>query len=169
MTKAKKTKKTKTKTRKIPVSARSGNGQILISLRTQNIGGKRYPMGSVLDPNEIPANALQAMLNSKIARWEAHTDRNYPQATELPKAEPPPKAHPAVLIVGDIDPVESWRLTKAAMTRVLDGNAALAMDVLMGSVAARDLYKRAQFEACRREAKRRGVVSVGPSDLEVAL
>ena len=51
------------------------------------------------------------------------------------------------------------------MTRVCDGNAALAMDLLMASVEARDLYKRAQLAACTREAKRRGVVSVSPTEV----
>ena len=39
------------------------------------------------------------------------------------------------------------------------------MDELMSSPEARDLYKRACYEATQRAAKLRGVVSVCPTDL----
>jgi len=149
---------------KIPVPVRNGRGQILICLRTMTINGRRYACGSVIDPNKLPQKQMAAMINSRMARWEQKGRRAYPESVELPKAEPP-KPRPIIQLVEDLSAETSWRLTKAATTRVCDGNAALAMDLLMSDVSARDLYKRAQVEACTREAKRRGVVSVCPTDI----
>jgi hypothetical protein len=147
-----------------PVPVRNARGQLLIALRTMTINGKRYPCGSVLDPNALPAKQMAAMINGRAARWEQKTSRKYPQPIDLPKAEPV-KAQPAVVqIVDDKSAFESWRMTKEALTRCCDGNAALAHDLLMADAACRDLYKRAQTEATRAEAKRRGVVSVCPTE-----
>jgi hypothetical protein len=160
-----KAKKVKTEETGKPIPVRNARGQLLIALRTMTINGKRYPCGAVLDANALPAKQMAAMINSRAARWEQKTSRKYPQPTDLPKAEPV-KAQPVVVqIVDDVSAFESWKLTKAALTRVLDGNEALAMDVLMSSPEARDLYKRAQTEATRAEAKRRKTVSVCPSEI----
>jgi hypothetical protein len=68
-------------------------------------------------------------------------------------------------LVFDADPFEAWRLTLEANTRALDGNRALAEDLLMTLPEARDLYRRAISSATQKEAKRRNVVSVSPSEV----
>jgi hypothetical protein len=103
------------------------------------------------------------MLDGRGARWERNTRKLRPEPYELPPPEPV-KARPAIQIVEDSSAEISWRLTLEANTRVF-GSKAQAMDNLMHSVEARDLYKRAQLEACTREAKRRGVVSVSPTEI----
>jgi hypothetical protein len=148
---------------KIPVPVRNGRGQILVALRTMTINGRRYPCGSVIDPNKLPQKQMGAMINSRMARWEQKGRKAYPESVALPVAEPP-KSRPAIQIVEDSSAEISWRLTLAANARVY-GSEAVAMDELMSSPAARDLYKRACYEGTQREAKRRGVVSVGPSEI----
>jgi hypothetical protein len=155
----------------IPKKKRMRRGRVLVALRALNIGGKRYSVGSLLPVDQIPERSLAAMLkpDRASARWETFSEqRTYARPTDLPPPEPP-KANPAVIVIPDNDPVFSWILTRDSMRRLCNGNHALALDLLMTNVEARDLYKRAQAEACRREAKKRGVVSVGPSDLAVPL
>jgi hypothetical protein len=159
-TKAKKTTKA---AGKIPVPVRNGRGQLLIALRTMTLNGKRYPCGAVIDPNKLSQQHMAAMLNSRMARWEQRGDKPYPEPVELPKAEPV-KGRPAIQIVEDMSAEVSWRLTLAANARVY-GNEAIAMDELMSSPLARDLYKRACLEATQKAAKQRGLVSVCPTDL----
>ena len=129
------------------------------------LNGKRYPCGSVIDPNTLPQKQMAAMINAKFARWEQKSlRRKYPEPYSLPASDPPQARQP-VQIVEDRDVVESWRLTLAANPRVLNGDTAKAMDELMSDVGARDLYKRAVTEATQREAKRRKVVSVCPTEV----
>jgi hypothetical protein len=158
-----KAKKVKTEEASKPIPVRNARGQLLIALRTMTINGKRYPCGAVLDANALPAKQMAAMINSRAARWEQKTSRKYPQPIDLPKAEPV-KARQAIQIVEDASAEFSWRLTLAANARVFGSNA-VAMDELMSNPSARDLYKRACAEATRAEAKRRGVVSVCPTEV----
>jgi hypothetical protein len=133
------------------------------------IDHKRFPRGSALPSHLIDPKHLQALLEGKPAgaRWERfNPSRFYPEPIELPKLEPA-KPRPAVHLVEDEDVCEAWRLSREAMVRCCDNNAALAMDLLMGDVAARDLYKRAVHAATAREAKRRGVVSVSPNEVSI--
>src|SRR5262245_13123376 len=111
--------------------------RVLVALRTMTIGNKVYPCGSLL-PLDMPEKALKAMIDARpaSAKWAVHGDKRYPQARELPP-QPPPPPRPTIQIVEDNDVVESWHLTKAAVTRVCDGNSGLAMDLLMASADGR--------------------------------
>src|SRR5262245_55732890 len=102
--------------------------RVLIAMRTLTINGKRYPCGSIL-AMDLPAKSRKAMVDGKpaSAAWQVHDDKFYPRAKELPPSEPP-KPRPAVQLVDDPSAETAWHLTKAAMTRCCDGNAALAQD-----------------------------------------
>lgn|SRR5262249_49852071 len=145
----------------IPAKA-TARSQALVARRSLTVDGKRYPRGSALPSHRISAKALQAMLDSRAAVWEpVHHGRAYPQPIDLPKADKP-KPQPAVQIVEDRDPVTSWVLTYEAMTRVCDGDAATARDLLYGVPEARALFLQATKELCHRLAKRWGTWSVSP-------
>jgi hypothetical protein len=141
--------------------------QHLVAQRRLTVGNRVYEVNAVLPVADIPAKVLDALLNSRMARYRPKSNAHHPAPRNLPKPEPA-KARPPVTIIWDRDPVESWRLTKAAMIRLTE-NAALAMDLLMGNVEARDLYTRAVALACAREAKLKRMPSICPSDLPVPL
>jgi hypothetical protein len=108
---------------------------------------------------------VQALLGSGYVAWAPPgSARTQPRDLPTPGA---PKPKPVVQIVEDRDPVTSWKLTKEAMTRLCDGNAAQAEDLLMMNPAARDLYRLAVKLACAAEAKRRNLISVSPNEVRL--
>jgi hypothetical protein len=133
--------------------------QVLVARQTMTIGNRRYPVGSIL-PDDIPQKQLRAMVDARRAMYEARSKRHYPSPTDLPQVEPA-KPRPAVLLVDDPDVISSWLATEAAMERVA-GNPTYANDLLMADPAARDLYRRATFDACKRVAKMVKRPSVSP-------
>ena len=143
--------------------------QVLVAKQQLKFSGRVYDVGSILPAAELPLRILDALLSSRRAWWRPRSSDFHPAPRDLPKPAAPAPRHPAVSIVWDKDPVESWRLTKQAMCRLTDGNSALALDLLLANVDARDLYRRATQAACAAEAKRRGTWSVCPSDLPVPL
>jgi hypothetical protein len=137
---------------------------VLVAKRSLNIGSKRYPVGSVLNANDIPPPNLGALIDSRGAAWvQKQTHRHYPQAIDLPKPEAA-KPNPKPAIVHDDDIVDSWFFTEKEMTRLCNGDRALARDILFTDAACRDLYKRATAEQCKRVAKRLGVWTVSPNE-----
>jgi hypothetical protein len=139
--------------------------QVLIAKRSLNIGEKRYPVGSILNPKDISQKTLGALIDSRGAMWaQWQKGRHYPEPVDIPKSAAPP-ANPPVQIVYDPNVLESWILTRDAMVRLCGGNRALAQDVLMANVGARDLFRQAQIEGCRKEAKRQGRPSVSPTEV----
>lgn len=143
--------------------------QVLVAKQQLKFSGKVYDVGAILPAADLPLRILDALLSSRRAWWRPRSSDFHPAPRDLPKPAAPAPRHPAVSIVWDKDPVESWRLTKQAMCRLTDGNSALALDLLLANVDARDLYRRATQAACAAEAKRRGTWSVCPSDLPVPL
>jgi hypothetical protein len=136
--------------------------QVLIARRSMNLSGRRFPVGSILPVDEIGAKQLEAMVNAKAAVWQPRTRKHYPEAYAL-DAPQAAKPRPAVQLVDGPDVVDSWRETEDLMTRLCGGDRLMARDVLFGDAAARDLYKRATTEQCRRIAKRLGRPSVDPT------
>jgi hypothetical protein len=130
---------------------------VLVAKRQVAVDGFIYPVGAVI-PSAI--RNLEAMLSSKFVAWGPRPKVQI-EPRKLPEMDAP-KPRPAVLLVDDADVCEAWRLSKQAMIRLCNGNAAAAMDLLLADPTARDLFKRATAEGCRREAKRRGVPSVSP-------
>jgi hypothetical protein len=118
----------------------------------------------VLPHGEIPVKIIDAMISGRTAHWRARDNGFHPE----PRPAPPPaavKPNPAVSIIWDQNPLESWLQTKQAMVRLTDGDAGLAMDLLMACPEGRDLYKRAVQSATQAEAKRRKTWSVCPSEI----
>jgi hypothetical protein len=135
---------------------------VLVAKRTLNIGSKRYPVGSILNPNEIPPRNLAALIDGRGAAWaQKQTHRHYPEPIDLPKPEAP-LPNPKPEIVHDNDVTDSWRFTENEMTKACGGNRALARDILFSDANCRDLYKRATVEQTKRVAARLGVPSVSP-------
>jgi hypothetical protein len=134
------------------------------------IGGKVFPAGSHVADSELGRNR-DALIGSGAVAPAADGAVAVAQPRELPSAPPPaPKGKPVVTIVHDNDALESWHLTKAAMTRLLDGDAARAEDILFTDPTARRLYQTATQIACEREKERLGKMgiarrSVSPSEL----
>jgi hypothetical protein len=135
---------------------------VLLAKRSLNIGSKRYPVGSILPSKELPPKTLAALIDSRGAVWVEKQVRAYPQPVDLPKpvAAPP---RPQVRLVDDPDITDAWRFSEAAMVKACNGDHALARDILFSDPAARDLYKRATVEQCRKIAKRLGRPSVDPN------
>jgi hypothetical protein len=139
-------------------------GWELIVKRQITSGGKIYPVGCVIAPEVLGRN-LQAFLSGHYVEW-APPGAAKPSAR--PRDLPPPapeKPRPAVEIVSHADPVESWRLTKAAMAEKCSNDAARAEDILLRDRDGCALFLRATKVWCDGEAKRRGVVSVSPAGL----
>jgi hypothetical protein len=82
----------------------------------------------------------------------------------VPQA-PPAKPNPKVAIVYDSDPVTSWKLTLAAMTRLCDGNEKRALDLLYGNNDACQLWSNCQQAYRAQKAGRAVKVSVNPGDI----
>jgi hypothetical protein len=137
-----------------------GKQQVLVARQALCIGNLRYNVGSILPDDKIDEKHLRALLDSRRAMYERRTKRHYPSPTPLPAPEAP-KPRPAVLLVDDPDVISSWLATEAAMERVA-GSPQYANDLLMADQSARDLYRRATFDACKRVAKIVGKPSVSP-------
>jgi hypothetical protein len=137
--------------------------------RELRLGPWIYPRGSVIeDISVLGANALKLFASVSV-RWAPPSSAQRPQRRPLqPPAAQTPK--PVVTIVADRDPLESWYLTKEAMTRLCDGDGKKAEDILFTDPAARRLYLVAQRQACELERERLAKMgvsrrSVSPSEL----
>jgi hypothetical protein len=137
---------------------------VLVVKRQVTCGGKVHPVGCVIAPEVLGRN-LQAFLSGHYVEWA-------PPGAAKPSARPrdlpapaPAQSRPAVEIVSHADPVESWRLTKAAMAEKCSNDAARAEDILLRDRDGCALFLRATKVWCDGEAKRRGVVSVSPAGL----
>ena len=137
--------------------------QVLVAKRSMVVCSMRYPTGSMLPASDISPRNLQAMIDSRAARWESKSSRVYPAPLDLPPAAPEHE-RPEVEIVHDLDVVLAWKKTKAAMAEKLGGNSALAEDLILATAEGRDLFKRATQTSCQAEAKRRNTWSVPPNE-----
>jgi acetoacetate decarboxylase len=142
----------------VSIAPPSPNWQ-LVAKRQVTAGGKAYPCGAIVPVDALGRN-LQAMLDARFLVWSPPSNQPRAAARELP-TQPKAKPHPRVEIMGDgIDAVADWKLTKQRMTERCGGNSALALDLLMSDVRARELFKIATRIATAAEAKKRKMISV---------
>lgn len=133
-------------------------GWQLVVRRQITCAGRVYPVNSI-----APATMrnVQRMIDARFLMWSPPSDDR-----AVPYDLPPPAAarpRPDVIeIVPDRDPVTSFKKTRAKLVEACGGDVAVAMDLIAANPEAAALQKRATHEACAREAKRRGVVSVSP-------
>jgi hypothetical protein len=129
------------------------SNQVLLAKQQLKLDGKVYDVNAVLPHAKLPPRILDALLDSRRAVWRPKAKDFHPAPRDMAPA-PAPKKSPPVVIIEDNDIVHSWRLTRDALVRVLDGNASLAMDILMAHSEARDLFRRASSEHQHRERRR---------------
>jgi hypothetical protein len=142
----------------------------LLVRRQINAAGKTFPVGSEITIAQLGPN-YRSFLSSHYVEWmpvpdSASLPRPRDMAPPAPPPPPPPRPNKAS-IVYDADAVVSWRLSLQAMTRVCNGDAKRAEDLLLSIPEGRQLYMTATRIACKEEARRRDVWSVSPDQVRL--
>jgi hypothetical protein len=139
-------------------------GWKLTARRQLVLGGRVYPCGC-----EVPTAALgknfRALLEAHYVEWSPPMSGATAKSRAITPTPAAPKA-PQVEIIAHSDPVQSWKLSKAALAKALGGDVARAEDLLLKHPDGAALYKlatRLAAEAVRKQQRNR--VSIGQETL----
>jgi hypothetical protein len=138
----------------------SATAQRYVVRTRRTAGGKVYNLGA-----EITAEACGRNFRAWLANHDIEPAQNGVALTgsvvDLPVSAAKPNPQPVIVDTGD--PVSDWFASKAATVAACKGNSGLAMDLMMGVPALRELYKLASRIGTESERVRRKLQSLTPT------